>query len=96
MSETRSFSDVYIDLFLYAAKKDRIMRGVVKNKATGQMYECVAIDDGRDGVAPVFLVPIGGSKAIIDNYEVIKEDGANVNPIPAEFQKMLGGSASVH
>lgn len=76
------FGDLYANMVVASASDDslNIVRGVVKDK-NGVLFEVVGIDRGNGEVVPLFLVPIGGAKTIITEYEIVATTGEEVNPV---------------
>lgn len=93
--EMETYADVHVNAFLTGAAGGgmAVVRGSVKHKASGLMFEVVGMDRSKaqDGsqVVPLFLVPIGGSKTLTQEYEVIAPD--DVNPNTVVFDKSQGG-----
>jgi hypothetical protein len=60
-----------------------VVRGTLRHKGTGEIFEMVGVDRGNNEIVPLFLVPMRGAQALVEEYEVLRPDEANVNEAPA-------------
>jgi len=84
MDETVTYADMHVGFIHKAFTTDGvdIVRGVLKHKTTGELFEMVGVDKGNDEIVPLFLVPMGGAQTMVKEYEVMQPND-NVNQLPA-------------
>jgi len=95
MTNDPSVGDVHTSVFLNAVE-DKLdpVRAMCQCNKTGELFEIIGIKREGGDVVPLFLIPVGGAKTIVEGFTVLEDSPSEKNPFTNDL--MLNTTEQLH